>query len=48
MMHDPVLKNNQYRFSQLQLEKKRLHYYNSHWIVKRNITDLADILQKAL
>lgn len=48
ILHDPVIKNNQYRFSQLQFEKNRLHYYNNHWIVKRNITDLADILQKAL
>ena len=48
ILHDPVIKNNQYRFSQLQFEKNRMHYYNNHWIVKRNITDLADILQKAL
>lgn len=48
ILHAPVLKNNQYRFSQLQFEKNRTYYYNHHWIVKRNIEVLADTLQKAL
>lgn len=48
ILHAPMLKNNQYRFSQLQFEKNRTYYYNNHWIVKRNIEVLADSLKKAL
>ncbi len=48
ILHDPVKKNNQYRFSQLQFEKNSLYYGNNHWIVKRNAALLADTLQKAL
>lgn len=48
ILHAPAKKNNQYRFSQLQLEKNRMYYGNNHWIVKRNIAVLADTLQKAL
>lgn len=48
ILHAPVKKNNQYRFSQLQFEKNQLYYGNNHWIVKRNITALAETLQKAL
>jgi len=47
ILHNPVIKNNQYRFSQLQFEKNRLYYGNNHWIMKRNITILADSLKKA-
>lgn len=48
ILHDPVKKNNQYRFSQLQFEKNRRYYYSNHRIVKRNIKILADALKKAL
>lgn len=48
ILHAAVLKNNQYRFSQLQFEKNRTYYYSNHWIIKRNIAVLADTLQKAL
>ncbi|NCB92470.1 MAG: nitric oxide reductase activation protein [Clostridia bacterium] len=48
ILHAPVIKNNQYRFCQLQYEKNRMYYYNNHWIVKRNIAVLADTLTKAL
>lgn len=48
ILHAAVLKNNQYRFSQLQFEKNRAYYYRNHRIVKRNIAVLADTLQKAL
>ncbi len=47
ILQNPVIKNNQYRFSQLQLEKNRMYYGNNHWIIKRNITILADSLKKA-
>ena len=48
ILHSADRKNNQYRFSQLQYEKNRMYYYESHWIIKRNIADLADALKKAL
>lgn len=48
ILHAAVIKNNQYRFSQLQFEKNRRYYYSNHWIVKRNVAVLADTLQKAL
>lgn len=48
ILHAPVKKNNQYRFSQLQFEKNQRYYGNNHWIVKRNIAVLADTLEKAL
>lgn len=48
ILHAPMVKNNQYRFTQLQFEKNRMYYYNNHWVVKRNIAILADSLQKAL
>lgn len=48
ILHAAVLKNNQYRFSQLQFEKNRTYYYSNHWIIKRNIAVLADTLQKAM
>lgn len=48
ILHAPKVKNNQYRFSQLQFEKNRMYYYNNHWVVKRNVAVLADTLKKAL
>lgn len=47
ILQNPVMKNNQYRFSQLQFEKNRMYYGNNHWILKRNITILADSLKKS-
>lgn len=48
VLHDPVKKNNQYRFIQLQFEKNRMYYGKNHWIIKRNVAILADALKKAL
>ncbi len=47
ILHNPVIKNNQYRFSQLQFEKNRMYYGNHHRVMKRNITALADSLKRA-
>ncbi len=47
ILQNPVIKNNQYRFSQLQFEKNWMYYGNNHWIMKRNITILAGSLKKA-
>ena len=43
-----MIKNNQYRFSQLQFEKNKAYYGNNHWIIKRNISVLAESLKRAL
>ena len=48
ILQNPVIKNNQYRFSQLQFEKNKAYYGNNHWIIKRNISVLADSLKRAL
>lgn len=48
ILHDPVKKNNQYRFSQLQFEKNKMYYYGNNRIIKRNIKLLSDTLKKAL
>lgn len=48
ILHNPVVKNNQYRFHQMQYEKNRMYYYGNHRVVKRNVAVLADTLQKAL
>lgn len=48
ILHAPVKKNNQYRFSQLQFEKNRQYYYSNHRVVKRNIKILSDALKKVL
>ena len=42
ILQSPVIKNNQYRFSQLQFEKNKAYYGNNHWIIKRNISVLAE------
>ncbi len=42
-----MIKNNQYRFSQLQFEKNKAYYGNNHWIIKRNISVLAESLKRA-
>ena len=47
ILQNPVIKNNQYRFSQLQFEKNKAYYGNNHWIIKRNIAVLADSLKRA-
>lgn len=47
ILQNPVMKNNQYRFSQLQYQKNKMYYGSNHWIIKRNITILADSLKKA-
>ena len=47
ILQNPVMKNNQYRFSQLQFEKNQAYYGNNHRILKRNIAILADSLKKA-
>ena len=47
ILRNPVIKNNQYRFSQLQFEKNKAYYGNNHWIIKRNIAILADSLKRA-
>lgn len=47
ILQNPVMKNNQYRFSQLQYEKNKMYYGSNHWIIKRNITILADSLKKS-
>ena len=47
ILQNPVIKNNQYRFSQLQFEKNKAYYGNNHWIIKRNIAILADSLKRA-
>lgn len=48
ILHDPVKKNNQYRFWQLQFEKNKMYYYSNSQVIKRNIKTLADTLKKAL
>ena len=48
ILHDPVKKNNQYRFWQLQYEKNKMYYYSNSRVIKRNIKTLADTLKKAL
>lgn len=48
ILQNPVIKNNQYRFSQLQFEKNKAYYGNNHWIIKRNISVLAESLKRAL
>ena len=47
ILQSPVMKNNQYRFAQLQFEKNRMYFGNNHWILKRNIKILADSLRRA-
>ncbi len=47
ILQNPVIKNNQYRFSQLQFEKNKAYYGNNHWIIKRNISVLAESLKRA-
>lgn len=47
ILQNPVIKNNQYRFSRLQFEKNKAYYGNNHWIIKRNIAILADSLKRA-
>ena len=47
ILQSPVIKNNQYRFSQLQFEKNKAYYGNNHWIIKRNISVLAESLKRA-
>ena len=47
ILQNPVMKNNQYRFSQLQYQKNKMYYGSNHWIIKRNITILADSLKKS-
>ena len=42
-----MIKNNQYRFAQLQFEKNKAYYGNNHWIIKRNISVLAESLKRA-
>lgn len=44
VLHNPILKNNQYRYSQLNTQKNRMYYYGNHRIIKRNIENLADAL----
>lgn len=48
IMHSYREKNNQYLFESMQTEKNRLFYYNKHWMVKRNVANLADTLRKSL
>lgn len=48
ILHNPLKKNNQYRFTQMQYEKNRMYYGKNHRIIKRNIANLADALKKAL
>ena len=38
ILQNPVIKNNQDRFSQMQFEKNKAYYGNNHWIIKRNIS----------
>ncbi len=47
ILQNPVMKNNQYRFCQLQFEKNRMYYGSNHWIIKQNIRILADSLKRA-
>ena len=47
ILQNPVIKNNQYRFAQLQFEKNKAYYGNNHWIIKRNISVLAESLKRA-
>lgn len=44
ILHDPIKKNNQYRYSQMLTQKNRMYYYGNHRIIKRNIENLADAL----
>ncbi len=44
ILHSPVKKNNQYRYSQLQNQKNRMYYYGNHRTIKRNIDLLAESL----
>ncbi len=48
ILHNPLKKNNQYRFAQMQYEKNRMYYGKNHRIIKRNIANLADALKKTL
>ncbi len=48
ILHNPLKKNNQYRFAQVQYEKNRMYYGKNHRIIKRNIANLADALKKTL
>ena len=48
ILQDPVKKNNQYRFNELQNHKNIMYYYGNHWIIKRNIAILSDALKKQL
>lgn len=44
ILHKPVKKNNQYRYSQMLTQKNRMYYYGNHRIIKRNINNLAEAL----
>lgn len=44
ILQNPVIKNNQYRFSQLQFEKNRMYYGNNHWILSGYILPEGTIL----
>ncbi len=44
ILHDPILKNNQYRYSQMLTQKNRMYYYGNHRIIKRNIDNLSEAL----
>ena len=48
VLHDPVKKNNQYRYAEMMTQKNRMYYYGNHWIIKRNIANLTDLLRKVL
>ena len=48
LLHNPLKINNQYRMNQLQFEKNRLYYGNHHWVIKRNIANLTQMLKRAL
>ncbi len=48
VLHHPIKKNNQYRYAQLMSDKNRMYYYGNHRIIKRNIANLADALDKML
>ena len=48
ILQNPMIKNNQYRFAQLQFEKNKAYYGNNHWIIKRNISVLAESLKRVI
>ena len=48
ILHDPVKKNNQYRYSEMLTQKNRMYYYGNHRIIKRNIANLAEALVRML